>query len=410
MITRRHFLSGACASACTGLTLPGTAYGARTSETELIARAMKGINPETYLDVHNHVVGMGHGDTGVTVHPHMTAGLSHPLNWIRFRAYIKASGITDMNDVDANYMAVLKSRVEAMPTRGTSLLMAFDQVHDEAGEPQPQHTVFSVPNDHMFNAVTTSERFAPCASVHPYRRDAVEALHSVADRGAVAIKWLPNAMHIDPASPLCIPSYRVMAERGLTLISHGGEESAVPSPDTQELGNPLRLRSALDAGVKVVVAHSASHGHSLDLDAPDHPSARAFDLFMRMMDEPRYEGQLYGEISAVLLFNRVSHAGPGLMARTDLHHRLVNGSDYPIPGINPLINLTQLWSLGLIRWEDKRGLSRLFRTNPLLGDFVLKRVLCGEDGEPTGFPPSVFCPSRDVFPALARAEGEGLHP
>ena len=55
---------------------------------------MAGIDPETYLDVHNHVLGMGHGGTGVTVHPHMTAGISHPLNWIRFRAYIKASGIT----------------------------------------------------------------------------------------------------------------------------------------------------------------------------------------------------------------------------------------------------------------------------------------------------------------------------
>ena len=370
-----------------------------------MTRAMTGIEPEAYLDVHNHVVGMGHGDTGVTVHPHMTAGLAHPLNWIRFRAYIKASGITDMDNVDADYMAVLKRRVEAMPTRGTSLLMAFDQVHNEAGVPQPEHTVFSVPNDHMFDAVQLSDRFAPCASVHPYRPDAVDALNEAADRGAVAIKWLPNAMHLAPASPLCTPSYEVMAARGLTLISHGGEESAVPSPDTQELGNPLRLRAALDAGVKVVVAHSASHGHSLDLDAPNHPRARAFDLFIRMMEERRYEGQLYGEISAVLLFNRVSHAGPGLMERTDLHHRLVNGSDYPIPGINPLINLTQLWSLGLIKWEDKRGLSKLFRKTPLLGDFVLKRVLCGPDGTPTGVPPSVFCPSPDVFPALARARG-----
>lgn len=362
---------------------------------------MSGINPESYLDVHNHVVGMGHGGTGVTVHPHMTAGISHPMNWIRFRAYIKASGVTDMENVDQNYMAVLKSRVEAMPTQGTSLLMAFDQVYNEAGEPQPEHTVFSVPNDHMFDAVRLSERFAPCASVHPYRKDAVDALHAAADRGAVAIKWLPNAMHIDPASALCKASYRVMAERRLTLISHGGEESAVPSPDTQELGNPLRLRAALDAGVTVVVAHCASHGHSKDLDAPGSPRTRAFDLFMRMMDDPQYASHLYGEISAVLLINRVSHAGPKLMERTDLHHRLVHGSDYPIPGINPLINLTQLWSLGLIRWDDKRGLARLFRRNPLIGDFVLKRVLCGPDGEPTGFPPSVFCPSPDAFPALA---------
>ena len=396
MITRRAFLVGGCA----GLMCPEAA-AARSTEDALIARAMSGIDPDLFVDVHNHVVGLGHGGTGVQVHPHMTAGISHPLNWIRFRAYIKASGIRDMERVDQDYLDVLRDRVESLPTRGTSLLMAFDQVHDEEGRPRPEASIFSVPNDHMFRAVALSERFAPCASVHPYRRDAAEALHEAADRGAVAIKWLPNAMHIDPASALCEASYRVMAERGLTLISHGGEESAVPSPDTQELGNPLRLRAALDAGVRVVVAHCASHGHSKDLDAPGHPPERAFDLFLRMMDDATYEGRLYGETSAILLFNRVSHAGPRLMARADLHHRLVNGSDYPIPGINPLINLTQLWGLGLIRWEDRTPLSRLFRRNPLLGDFVLKRVLCGPDGAPTGLPPQVFCPPPEVFPALA---------
>ena len=393
MITRRHFLGGACAS----LALPRSAHGARTSEEELIARAMAGIDPETYLDVHNHVVGMGHGGTGVTVHPHMTAGISHPLNWIRFRAYIKASGITDMENVDAEYMAVLKDRVESMPTRGTSLLMAFDQVYDEAGKPQPQHTVFSVPNDHMFDAVELSARFAPCASVHPYRADAVDALHAVADRGAVAIKWLPNAMHIDPANPLCTASYAAMAERGLTLISHGGEESAVPSPDTQELGNPLRLRAALDAGVKVVVAHSASHGHYSIWTRQTTPSP-CLRAFMRMMDDPQYEGRLYGEISAVLLFNRVSHAGPGLM-----HGRTSppNGERLGLP--HPRHQLAHQphtpVELGVDPGEDKRGLSRLF-----------ERIHCSETSCSSGYcatlasreasrraffaPPGIFRPSH----------------
>jgi mannonate dehydratase len=372
----------------------------KASESELVERAMKGIDPTAYVDVHNHVVGMGAGGTGVYVHPHMTDGWGHPLHWIRFRAYVRASGIQNLERVDQEYMQVLKERVEALPTRGKSLLMAFDQVYDEKGIAKPDDTIFSVPNEYMFKVVGLSDRFAPCASVHPYRRDAVEALHQAADHGSVAVKWLPNAMHIDPANPLCDPSYRVMAERGLTLISHGGEESAVPSPHTQEFGNPLRLRRALDAGVKVVVAHCASHGVSKDLDAPGQPKVRAFSLFLRMMDTPGFDGQLYGEISAIMLLNRVGGVAPVLMRRNDLHHRLVNGSDYPIPGIDPLINLFQLWSMGLIRWRDKAGLSKLFKRNPLLGDFVLKRVLCDASGESVGFPPQVFCPDRSVFPNL----------
>ena len=404
MITRRSFLAAVGA----GMAVSPRAMAAQASNEELIERAMKGINPDAFLDVHNHVIGLGTGKTGIRVHPHMTDGWGHPLHWIRFRAYVKASGITDLDRVDQEYIEVLKQRVESLPTRGRSLLMAFDQVYDEKGTPQPDDTIFSVPNDHMFTVVGASKHFAPCASVHPYRADAVDALNAAADRGAVAIKWLPNAMHIDPASPLCEPSYRVMAERQLTLISHGGEESAVPSPDTQEYGNPLRLRRALDAGVKVVVAHCASHGSSIDLDSPRQSKERAFSLFMRMMDTPEYEGQLYGEISAIMLLNRVGGVAPVLLSRNDLHHRLVNGSDYPIPGIDPLINLFQLWTMGLIRWRDKPGLARLFKQNPLLGDFVLKRVLCDASGESVGFPPEVFCPPPDVFPKLSPIEGQ--HP
>ncbi len=380
------------------------AHAGRSEVDDLLARALDGIVPHRFVDAHNHVVGVGHGGSGCAVHPSMMDGFRHPLNWVRFRAYALASGIEDMDAIDQDFMRVLTSRVEALPHSGTHLLFAFDQAYDENGQTLDEHTIFHVPNDHMLQAVAMSSRFAPCASVHPYREDAVQEIHRMADAGAVAIKWLPNAMWIDPAHPRCLPAYEAMAARGLTLISHGGEEQAVPSPDTQEFGNPLRLRHALRAGVQVIVAHCASHGHSLDLDAPSKPACSSFELFMRMMDEPEWHGRLYGEISAILLVNRVSGVADTLLRRSDLHHRLVHGSDYPIPGIDPLINLVQLWSLGLIRWADRAPLARLFSQNPLLGDFVLKRVLTVDNGPPDGFPPSVFCPEDDVFPALSRPD------
>jgi predicted TIM-barrel fold metal-dependent hydrolase len=398
MISRRHFLGATSAS----LVVPQTAFAARGLDDEdLIKRAMEGIDPKEFLDAHVHVVGIGQGATGCAVHPDMMDFWGHPMNWIRFRFYAQASGVKDLDRIDESYLDILRQRTSALPHEGRSLLMAFDQVHDEQGIARPQDTIFHVPNAHMFQAVQTAPNFLPCASVHPYLIDAVEALHHAADQGAIAIKWLPNAMWIDPASPLCDKAYAVMAARGLTLISHGGEEQAVPSADTQEFGNPLRLRRALDAGVQVVVAHCASHGVSLDIDQPSPTQRPAFELFLRMMDDPQYEGRLFGEISAVLLLNRVRGVVPTLLRRTELHHRLIHGSDYPIPGIDPLINLFQLWSMDLIRWEDRAPLSRLFDQNPILGDFVLKRVLTIDGGPPTGFPPSVFCPGTAVFPLLS---------
>jgi len=398
MFTRRQFLSAASAS----LVIPNSASAARSEEEDaLIERAMTGIDPEQFLDAHVHVVGVGQGATGCAVHPNMMDLWGHPMNWIRFRFYAHASGVDDLDRIDESYLEMLRDRTNALPQGGRSLLMAFDQVHDEQGVARPEDTIFHVPNSHMFRAVQSAPNFLACASVHPYRTDAVDALHQAADQGAIAVKWLPNAMWIDPASPRCDKAYAVMAERGLTLISHGGEEQAVPSPDTQEYGNPLRLRRALDAGVKVVVAHCASHGKSLDLDQPSPEPHPAFQLFLRMMDDPQYQGRLYGEISAILLLNRVRNVAPTLLRRTDLHPRLIHGSDYPIPGVDPLINLFQLWAMGLIRWEDRVPISRLFERNPILGDFVLKRVLTVDGGPPTGFPPSVFCPGPEVFPRLS---------
>jgi mannonate dehydratase len=192
-----------------------------------------------------------------------------------------------------------------------------------------------------------------------------------------------------------------MADRGLVLLSHGGEEQAVHVADTQELGNPLRLRRALDKGVKVIVAHCAGYGHSQDLDAVNKAPTRANTLFLRMMDEPQYAGRLWGGLSATMLVNRVDTTLRAMLDRPDLHPRLIHGSDYPIPAVDVLINTWQLWGNNMLRWEDRRPLAKLFNDNPLLGEFVLKRVLVNLDGQATGFPPSVFMAPPGLFSGLS---------
>src|SRR4029079_2466094 len=94
----------------------------------------------------------------------------------------------------------------------------------------------------------------------------VEALER-SQRGRVrAVKWIPAAMGIDPASPRCDRFYAALARLDVPLITHSGLERAGVSGYSQDLGNPLRLRRALAAGVRVVVAHCASMGTDRDLD------------------------------------------------------------------------------------------------------------------------------------------------
>jgi uncharacterized protein len=203
-------------------------------------------------------------------------------------------------------------------------------------------------------------------------------------------------MGIDPLGERCDPYYETLADLGLVLISHTGEEQAVDAEELQKLGNPLRLRRALDAGVKVVMAHCASLGEDEDLDAkPDadaeYPMASSYDLFRRVLAEERYAGRVFGEISAMTQFNRVGAPLSRTLNSTAIHGALINGSDYPLPAIDPLIRLGLLEGEGFLDESDVEALSEVFDYNPLTFDFCLKRSLRWEDGgETKRFAASVF--------------------
>jgi mannonate dehydratase len=195
-------------------------------------------------------------------------------------------------------------------------------------------------------------------------------------------------MGMDPAAPRCDRFYEALARLRLPLISHAGEERAVLGADAQDFGNPLRLRRALALGVRVVVAHCSSMGQDRDLDrGPNGPLVDSFELFARLMDEPRHAGRLFGDISAMTQLNRAGPALARVIERSDWHARLLNGSDYPLPGVMPIFSVDYLVSIGLAPAAAAPVLKEIRTHNPLLFDFVLKRSL-RSNGK--GFAPGVF--------------------
>jgi mannonate dehydratase len=209
-------------------------------------------------------------------------------------------------------------------------------------------------------------------------------------------------MNIDPSSPRCDAFYEAMTRLGLTLITHAGEEKAVHSEERQRLGNPLLLRRALEHGVTTVVAHCASLGQNPDLDAPEpRPWVDNFDLFVRLMKEPQWRGRLFGETSALTLVNRAGRPLETVLSDEDLQRRCVNGSDYPLPAINALMQTRAIVNLGLITEEERTLLNEIDRHDPLLFDFVMKRTLrLRRDGKEFRLADEVFMPGREVFPRL----------
>jgi len=343
--------------------------------SDLVKTAFADVDPARLVDYHTHVAGTGAGGTGNEVNPKMRTW-RHPFHRAKFAVYLSAAGVEDLERADAEFAERLVRLVSNIEHRGRYRLLAFDRHYRSDGTVNREKTEFYVPNEYVFDlAAQYPDLFEPVISVHPYRADAVEELERWALRGGRMVKWLPNAMGIDPSDAKCDPFYAKMKERGLVLLSHGGEEKAVEAEEDQRLGNPLLLRRALDHGVKVIVAHCASLGENEDLDDPGPQRLHNFDLFLRLMDDRRYEGLVFGDISAMTQFNRAGRPLSSVIEREDLHGRLVNGSDYPLPAINVLIRTKPLVRAGYIDVSEAASLKEIYGFNPLLFDYVLKRRL-----------------------------------
>jgi uncharacterized protein len=341
-----------------------------------------------------HVAGVGDGHTGVWITPQMKS-LFHPWQNLQRRFYLNASCAEREGSVDEDFVRRLLHCLDAFPRGAKAMLLAFDFHYDEDGARREDLSSFFIPNRYAAGlAQRFTDRLEWICSIHPYRADAIDELHWSAGQHARAVKWLPSAMGMDPASPKCDRFYQALARLNLPLLTHGGEEKAVHGGSMSELNNPLRLRRPLDQDVRVIIAHCASLGESIDIDrGPNGPRLDGFELFQRLMDEPRYEGRLFGDISAVTQANRAESILATLIRRVEWHARLINGSDYPLPGVVPLFSPRRFVKQQFLTDAQAQVLSEIRHYNPLLFDFVLKRNLVSGGKH---FTPVVF-ESRRLF-------------
>ena len=346
----------------------------RLAEHELVRAAWEGLDPAKVWDSHTHLIGTGDAGSGIYVNPR-TESLLDPGQYARRLFFLNAGCVHDAaGSVDLAYVDRMRNLIDGLSPGAKMLLFAFERAYDERGAPDPEHTIFHIPNDYARDVARKHpEHFEWAASIHPYRKDALEALAQAARDGARGVKWLPSAMGIDPLSEKCDAFYQLMNKTGLPLIAHAGLERAVLGREAHDFGNPLRLRRALDAGVRVVVAHCASMGEDRDLDkGPNGPYVESFALFGRIFE--KYQNA-YGDISAMTQVNR---AGPALarVVENELWHaRLLNGSDYPLPGVMPVFSVDYLVSLKMVQESAAPVLREIRAHNSLLFDFVLKRHL-----------------------------------
>ncbi len=334
-------------------------------------------NGDCLIDFHLHAVGMGSHPGQTWVNPDMSS-IWDPHTYIKYNVFKSAGGIKSIETADDDYVERLVRLQRSEPRIGRLLLFAFDYFHNDEGVAVPENSTFYVNNDYVLElARKYPDVFIPVASVHPYRKDALKELDRLGGQGVRFIKWLPNSQNIDPSSMRAQKYYEGMKKNNMTLISHTGHEKAVHGEEHQALGNPLHLLHALDRGVKVIMAHLASLGSCQDLENTTDQNAYipCFDLFWRIMQDKKYEGLAYGELSGTTIHTRIGRPFNTILEHPELKKRIVNGSDYPLPGINLLYRTKQYLELGYITEEEREALNEIYRYNPLLFDLISKRVL-----------------------------------
>lgn len=341
---------------------------------QLIQDAFSEFEDKELIDSHMHVIGLGAGDTGIWVNPVMQAGW-HWMKRLKFAVYKSASGIQNEENADQEYIERLVKLIDGMhPYEMKFFILAFDKHYDKTGKEDLSHTSFYVPNEYIVSlAQQYPQFFVPVVSIHPYRNDALQALDKWHDQGVKYIKWLPNSQGMNPSDSDLISFYKKMSEYDMVLITHTGDEKAVEGEEFQRLGNPQLLHLPLQHGVTVIMAHLATLGSCEDLNNAER-EVSCFQLAIEMLQDERYETSLFADISAITQSNRTDKLEAVLDMQV-LHHRFVNGSDYPLPAINILYKTSQLENMGFVSDTERELLNEIYSYNPILFDFVLKRTI-----------------------------------
>jgi predicted TIM-barrel fold metal-dependent hydrolase len=234
-------------------------------EHELVVSSWQGIDTNLVWDVHTHLIGMGDSPSGPWINPEMT-GDSNLFQYLKFKFYINGSCASSSEDesLGESYVNRLLQLNKDMPAGFRTMLLAFDYYHNERGEIDKELSAFYTPNRYAIEQRQKYPgQFEWLASIHPYREDCLEELNFVVRHEARAIKWLPGAMGINPASPLCDRFYDALVKHDIPILAHAGEEHAVDVPEDKRYENPLLFRRALEKGVRVIFAHCATLGESV---------------------------------------------------------------------------------------------------------------------------------------------------
>jgi predicted TIM-barrel fold metal-dependent hydrolase len=362
-----------------------------------------------------------------------------------YKRYAKIFGLGDLP-----YKKTIKIRPSTAVKN--AVVFAFDRAYSPTGKAMDDKSDLYISNDFVIDGIAKvnkirkkySARLLFGASVHPYRRDAIQELRRVARKGAILVKLIPSIQHFHPYPPnsqlnqrkKLVRYYKELARLGLPLLIHVDEEGSF-AHSNEKYASAWKLELALKQGVTVIVAHAAGRGmgklpeskklhsginppseiwpgpfvvefyrkHSEFLDSYGRPKAEVPHFLQLEALMKKYPKKVYVDISAMPIISPIG----SLYSRVDMLDRVVNsdlyrgkilyGSDYPLN--HKVMNMT--WFTGL------RYFKTIFRNKGISKDIfttVLNKINSWDRDvwfkEALGFDVSMLANYCKVFPQLRK--------
>lgn len=297
------------------------------------------------IDVHTHICALGRG--GMTSDKLIN---SPPFKFMRWRLGIRGERATWPAQLEQVMLRIIdESGLDK------AVILAFDAVYRDDGTRDDANTHLFVENDYVAELAARHQKVLFGASIHPYRRDAVQELERCAKMGAVLVKWLPLTQVMDPESPRCFEFYEALAHHRIPLLCHTGGEQTLTSPD-KTVRDPAKLLPALQRGVTVIAAHCGTRSLWWE--------ESFLETFCRMVKEHE---RFYGDTAAITLPTR-SYCLKRVLSDLQVRSKLVHGSDWPVMSWPPVrsLGLGKSWkAFGEGNWMKR--------------DILIKRQLGFED-------------------------------
>lgn len=211
-------------------------------------------------------------------------------------------------------------------------LFGVDSRFDERGrEIDRDRTVCALTEDVLSVTRRHPEAFIPFLSVNPRRTEALDLIDEYVENGCRGAKFLQNYWGVDLNDRRFVPYYEKLRSHHLPLIIHVGSEYTIDSDARYERIGMLDL--PLDCGVSVIAAHMGlgrvNHKIRFWRNFSKRPHNFDDDYF-QLLEKLRHHDNLYADISAILAPLR-ARALRHLAGQTDVHGKILFGTDYPVP-------------------------------------------------------------------------------